>query len=113
MEQSTGVVVEWKSPLVCLPIYIPKGEIKSHSNGKVFNSMSKVNRQSSNLIYVITCKSCGIQYVGQTKNRLMTRFQGHFNDIAHDHDTTVARHLNRCIPETIDANSGNPNSELQ
>ena len=26
----------------------------------------------------------------------MTQFQGHFNDIAHDGDTTVARHLNRC-----------------
>ena len=48
-----------------------------------------------NLIYLITCNNCGIQYVGQTKNRLLTRFQGHFNDIAHDRDTTVARH-NRC-----------------
>ena len=35
----------------------------------------------------------------QTKNRLLIRFQGHFNDIAHDQDTTVARHLNRCNTE--------------
>ena len=56
-----------------------------------------MNCQSSNLIYVITCSTCGIQYVGQTKNQILTRFQGHFNDITHDHDTTVARHLNRCV----------------
>ena len=72
------------------------GNIKSHANGKTYTSMTNVNCQSSNLIYLISCNNCGIQYVGQTKNRLLTRFQGHFNDIAHDRDTTVARHLNRC-----------------
>ena len=41
-----------------------------------------------------------MQYVGQTKNRLMTRFQGHMFDITHDNDTTVARHLNRCLKES-------------
>ena len=30
------------------------------------------------------------------KNRLLTRFQGHFFDITHNNDTTVARHLNKC-----------------
>ena len=62
--------------------------------------MTNVNCQSSNLIYVITCNSCGIQYVGQTKNHLLTWFQGHFNDIAHNCDTTVARHLNICKNNT-------------
>ena len=75
------------------------GKIKSHSTGKSYSSLKKVNCQSSNLIYLITCDKCGIQYVGQTKNRLLIRFQGHFNDIAHDRDTTVARHLNRCNTE--------------
>ena len=76
------------------PIINNTGKIKSHSTGKLFTK--NVNCQSSNLIYLISCNKCEIQYVGQTKNRLLTRFQGHFNDIAHDLDTTVARHLNRC-----------------
>ena len=79
-----------------MPIINKSGKIQSHSNGKSFSSMTNVNCQSSNLIYVIACNSCGKQYVGQTKNRLLTRFQGHFNDIAHDGNTMVARHLNRC-----------------
>ena len=78
------------------PILNKTGTIKSHSNNKTFKSMTKVNCHSSNLIYVITCKTCGTQYVGQTKNHLQTQFQGHFNDIDYDRDTTVARHLNRC-----------------
>ena len=47
-------------------------------------------------MYVITCKSCNIQYVGQTKNRLLTRFHGHHFYINVGNDTTVARHFNKC-----------------
>ena len=58
--------------------------------------MKQVNCQSSNLIYLITCTKCKIQYVGQTKNRLLTRFQGHYFDMNSQNDTTVARHFNKC-----------------
>ena len=71
------------------------GRLKSHSTGKTFTGLKNVNCQSSNLIYVITCKHV-VYNVGQTKNCLLTRFQGQFNDITHDRDTTVARHLSRC-----------------
>ena len=52
--------------------------------------------QSSNLIYLITCKNCSVQYVGQTKNRLIIRFQGHHFDIQNQNDTTVSPHYNKC-----------------
>ena len=32
-------------------------------------------------------------YVGQTKNRITDRFQGHMFDIKHTKNTTVARHF--------------------
>ena len=70
--------------------------ITSTVNGKKFPCNSNINCQSSNLIYVTSCTHCGIQYVGQTKNRLPTRFQGHFIDINNERDTTVARHFNKC-----------------
>ena len=78
------------------PLIDKKGPLVSSKTGRKFKPLTEVNCQSSNLIYVITCKHCNIQYVGQTKNRILTRFQGHFTDIAHDKDTTVARHFNRC-----------------
>ena len=43
--------------------------------------MKNFTCRSSNLIYLISCRTCGKQYVGQTKRRLMDRFQGHFAKI--------------------------------
>ena len=49
--------------------------------------------QSNNLIYCLECRWCHIKYVGQTKNRIIDRFQGHIFDIKHSNNTTVARHF--------------------
>ena len=68
--------------------YCPKinkqGTIKSHSTQRTYVSKTNVNCQSSNLIYCIACKVCGVQYVGQTGRRIIDRFQGHFNSIKVD-----------------------------
>ena len=80
------------------------GKVKSRTYNRVFSTKTNVNCQSENLIYLITCTTCEIQYVGQTKNRILTRFQGHYQDIKNNNDTTVARHLNKCI----DTNTGQP-----
>ena len=37
--------------------------------------------KSSNVIYLITCKKCGFQYVGETKCTLQNRFNGHRGSI--------------------------------
>ena len=66
------------------------------SKGDNLTYKSKINCQSSNCIYLITCSHCGTQFVGQTKNKLLTRFNSHFSDITHNNDTTVARHFNKC-----------------
>ena len=55
--------------------------------------MSKGTCLSNNLIYCLECNWCHIKYVGQIKNRILDRFQGHIFDIKHNHITTVARHF--------------------
>ena len=57
--------------------------------------MIKVTCQTQNIIYLITCITCKIQFVGQTKKN----FQGH-HDIQHDNDTTVDRNFKRCPHES-------------
>ncbi len=69
------------------------GRITSFTNGRTYKIPSHVTCQSNNLIYTLTCDICGIQYVGQTKNRIMDRFNGHKTDIRNHKDTTVARHM--------------------
>ena len=72
------------------------GKIRWTITGQLHRSMIKVTCQTQNIIYLIMCSTCKIQYVGQTKKRLLTRFQGRHHDIQHDNDTTVGRHFNRC-----------------
>ena len=88
------------------PLIDKSGILRSISNGRKFHSRQHVNCQILNLIYVFTCDHCGIQYVGQTKNRILKRFQGHIFDISHDTDTTMARHFNRCPTETPSLHKG-------
>ena len=72
------------------------GSFTCKTNNQILQSKININYQTSNCIYLITCSYCGIQYVGQTKNKILTRFNSHYFDIQHNSDTTVARHFNEC-----------------
>ena len=69
------------------------GKITNLNNNTTYNTINKGTCQSNNLIYCLECKRCHIKYVGQTKNKIIDRFQGHIFDIKHNNNTTVARHF--------------------
>ncbi len=71
------------------------GTIVSHSNGRKYRTKLNISCQTENVIYCLTCNvpNCGVQYVGQTKNRIMDRFRNHLSDIRTSKDTTMARHM--------------------
>ena len=69
------------------------GKIKNLHNNKSYNTVTKVTCQSNNLIYCLECNWYHTKYVGQTKNRIIDRFQGHIFGIKHNHNTIVARHF--------------------
>ena len=52
------------------PLIDKSGKITSSVTHLEHCSMKKVSCRSSNLIYAITCKICGMQYVGQTLLRI-------------------------------------------
>ena len=68
-------------------------KIKNLHNSKPYNTMTKGTCQSNNLIYCLECNWCHIKHVGQTKHRIIDRFQGNIFVIKHNNNTTVARHL--------------------
>ena len=72
------------------------GKIFSKTTGLELNCMKKVSCRSSNLIYCITCKRCGLQYVGQTLLRVKDRLGQHFTSID-NYDTTksIGRHFSQ------------------
>jgi hypothetical protein len=54
--------------------------------------MTNINCKTNNIIYSITCCTCGLQYIGQTLRTIQDRFQGHFYSITstkQNVDTTV------------------------
>ena len=57
------------------------------------NYRHKPNCQIINLIYLLTCRSCGIQYVGETKRTFNARIKEHLADIKHARDKPVAIHM--------------------
>ncbi len=74
--------------------YCPKldhsGIGKSTSTKQMYIVLQKITCKFNNLIYLITCKVCQSQYVGQTMNSTQTRFQKHLNDISHSMDWSKA-----------------------
>ena len=54
----------------------------------------RYNCKSKNIIYLLSCKKCGIQYVGQSGNTFNERFRAHLTDIRHGNvNKPVSRHF--------------------
>ena len=52
--------------------------------------------RTKNVVYLIECAKCSIQYVGETENALRVRLTGHRSDINHQRlDRPVAHHFNQ------------------
>ena len=72
------------------------GKIKSNTTGRMYTTRKNVDCTSNNLVYCISCKTCGKQYVGQTMNSVKKTFQSHFYLIKHKKDDhEVSRHFNQ------------------
>ena len=69
------------------------GKITNLNNNTTYNTITNGTCQTNNLIYCLECNWCHIKYVGQTRKRIIDRFQGHIFDIKHNNKTTVARHF--------------------
>jgi len=59
---------------------------------------------SENVIYIITCKRCRQQYVGETERRLKDRLNGHRSNIKNKQNTAVAIHFNNYGHSITDLN---------
>ena len=71
------------------------GTITSNVTGKQYNTRSNVTCRSNNVIYCLSCRTCGKQYVGQTKRQLVERLCEHFRSINnHASNHIVGRHFN-------------------
>ena len=55
----------------------------SKATGQRFRVKATADCRTRNVVYLIECRKCTIQYVGETKNALQVRLTGHQLDINH------------------------------
>ena len=58
-----------------------------------FNIRCNTDCSSKNVIYIIKCKKCNIQYVGETKQNVSKRMNSHRFDIRNFSDPTYSSHV--------------------
>jgi hypothetical protein len=66
----------------------------STSNGQRFSLTHDMNCDSTNIIYLITCTKCKLQYVGETSQQLRERMTGHRSCINLNKNTPIGIHFN-------------------
>ena len=71
-------------------------EFSSHTTGQTYKVKFRTSCKSSNVVYLITCRRYGLQYVGETSQLLHVRVNGHRFDFAHlrTEVSPVAEHFN-------------------
>jgi len=65
----------------------------SNNTKETFNMRCDTNCATSNVIYLITCKKCGIQYIGQTSQQISKRMNQHRSDIKNYIDQSFSSHV--------------------
>ena len=69
-------------------------KITSWKTKQTLNIKGNFNCQTKNIVYVISCAKCGVQYVGQSGNTFNERLRGHLADIRQGNNfKPVPRHF--------------------
>lgn len=71
-------------------------KVTSNTTKFAFKIRENLNCDSNNVIYMIECKECNKQYIGQTKRSLRRRIYEHLGDIRHHliRKTSISSHFN-------------------
>ena len=68
---------------------------KSATTGEKFQARVTANCRTKNIVYLIECRKCQKQYIGETENPLHIRMNGHRSDYYRKlPDKPVAEHFN-------------------
>ena len=80
--------------LTCRYHATEKDTFISNSYGSIFKIKESVNCGSKNIIYLVTCKKCNLQYVGETSRALRDRTTDHRSNIVTNKRTPIGLHFN-------------------
>jgi peptide-methionine (R)-S-oxide reductase len=76
------------------PILNKSGKVYSTSTGRMYRIPTKISCNTVDVIYMLECQICHKQYVGQTRNKLLTRIGQHMGYIKNqDKSQPISRHM--------------------
>ncbi len=78
----------------CCRYVINNNVVTSNTNGNSFDIRGVITCKSTNIIYIIICRQCNRQYVGETSRKLAQRLTDHLSRIRTHKRTAVAIHFN-------------------
>ena len=86
------------------PILKVTDEFSNHTTAQVYKVKFRASSKSSNIVYLITCSRCDLQYVGETGQPFHARVNGHRSDILQRRTdvSPVAEHYNSEAHSTLD-----------
>ena len=85
-----------KTCATCTHHLIQTKTFSSMQTKETFTIRHTLTCETSNIIYMLFCDKCNnSQYIGETKNKLKTRFYQHRSNINKNTGTLVTRHFNQ------------------
>lgn len=66
---------------ICCSVIKRTNKILSFTSGNTYDIQQYINCNSNNVIYVINCEECRLQYVGHTTQNLKCRIRKHISDV--------------------------------
>ena len=82
--------------LNCKIFLVNSQSLSSAQTGKTYFVRQKLSCNSANVIYLVHCKKCNLQYVGSTTTEFKVRFRNHKSSMKTNKKTCeVAIHFNR------------------
>lgn len=73
---------------------IPARSFCSSHNNKTFTVRGHVNCKTSNIVYLVICRKCKQQYIGETSRPLSDRINDHLSAIRLNKPTPISLHFN-------------------
>ena len=73
---------------------IPTRSFSSSHNNRTFTVRGHINCKTSNIVYLVTCRKCNQQYVGETSRPLADRINDHLSAIRLKKPTPISIHFN-------------------
>ena len=74
----------------------------SHRTKQIFDIQQQLTCTTTNVIYLITCRHCHLQYVGETSRSIRERLSNHKSDIKNKKETSISNHFNSHLHTILD-----------